>query len=129
MRTVAAVEAQVVTPIHQPLKLIRLAFFRARPHCVAVILGVSGNSDESSNGTVPELMDAVSDRMKGALRLQRVVEQGHIYDLRKGKKHLTCYVRHLRVVSRGQGPSILVGIRRLRRKPTVWSRIDWGLQG
>lgn len=122
MRTVAAVEAQIVMPTRQPLKLIRLALFRARPHCVAVILGVSGNFDDSSNGAVP-------DRMTGALRLQRIVEQGHNYDLCKGKKHSPCYVRHLKVVSRGQGPSILVGIRRLRRKPTARSRIDWGLHG
>ena len=71
IRTIAAVEAQIITPTRQPLRLSRLAFFRSLRHFVAVTLGASGDMDGESNGAVPNL------------RLQRMVKQGHICSWRR----------------------------------------------
>lgn len=65
-------------PTRQPSKTSRLAFFRSQRHFVAVMLGALRNLEDPSNGAVPDLMDAVSDRVTSALRLQRLVDLSHI---------------------------------------------------
>lgn len=69
MRTVAAVEAQIVTPPRQPSKPSRLGFFRSRLHFVVLMLGVSQGPGDPSSGAVPDLIYAVSDCTRDVLGL------------------------------------------------------------
>lgn len=74
IRTVAAVEAQTITPKRQLRKLSRLKFCRSRPYFVAVLVEALWQFDKPSNGIVPDFMDAVSECVMGALRLPRMAE-------------------------------------------------------
>ena len=74
IKTVAAVEAEIVKPKRQSLKLSRLKFCRSRPHFRAVLVEVPWQFDKLNNGTVIDFIDAISDCVMGALRLPRMIE-------------------------------------------------------